>query len=62
MRPLVVYLDSNDFSNLSKAPLSPDLQSLHDRLLDLRDRGAITLRFSMVHVLEAAPTAHEHTH
>ena len=52
--PLQIYLDSNDYSNLSKAMGSkahPD-RPIFDGLCDLVDQNLIEIRFSAVHIVE----------
>lgn len=57
MRPVVVYLDSQDFSRFS--PSHPDYEAslpIKQRLLALRDQGAARFVFSDVLFFEALPT------
>lgn len=52
MPPLQIYLDSSDFSNLAAGRVAPEIVG---QLESLRAAGKIELRFSFVHVAEAAP-------
>ena len=54
MRPLQIYLDSSDFSNFAM-PQSLDVIGVEEQLKRWRDEGLIELRFSYLHVIEAAP-------
>ncbi|WP_155641293.1 hypothetical protein [Burkholderia cepacia] len=56
MRALQIYLDSSDFSNLA-SPLqcTPERKAVKDFLVEMQESGRIQLRFSAIHVLEAAP-------
>lgn len=59
-RPLQVYLDSSDFSNLSDpAKRTPALEDVERSLLEWQQAGKIDLRFSYAHVVEAAPVRRE---
>lgn len=58
-RPLQVYLDSNDFSNLSDPVKREPFVEVERQLLVWRDAGLIDLRFSFVHVAEFAPLSSE---
>ena len=55
-KPLVVYLDSSDISDLSN-PLkrTDDLLKIESELFDLHARELIEFRFSMIHIIESAP-------
>jgi len=60
-KPLIIYLDSSDFSDLS----NPDKRTLEiieleKQLLNWQMQGYIELRFSHVHLLEAAATHHKY--
>lgn len=56
-KPLIVYLDSSDISNLSdEAKRTDALVNVEKELLSLKEKGLIEFRFSHVHVIEAAPT------
>lgn len=58
MRALQVYLDSSDFSTLaSPARRTTQQEAVRDFLLDAQAAGRIALRFSAIHVHEAAPTS-----
>lgn len=55
-KPVVVYLDSSDISVLSNPLMRTDeLIQMETTLLDMREKGLIEFRFSMIHVIEAAP-------
>lgn len=59
-KPLIVYLDSNDysvFSDDSKRTL--EIIRIENQLLQLRDENKIEIRFSHINVVEAAPTKPE---
>ena len=58
-RPLQVYLDSADFSALSEVSPPEAARNAERELFDLRSQGRIEIRFSYVHVMEAAPRRHE---
>jgi hypothetical protein len=49
-----VYLDSSDFSGIADQKVAPEVV---EKLVSLRAAGKIDLRFSVVHVAEAAPIA-----
>lgn len=56
-RPLAVYLDSSDFSDLSnerKIEKEPELGNIRDELLHLIETDQIEIRYSAFHILEAA--------
>lgn len=55
-RPLVIYLDSSDYSifcDVSKR--TPELVSIENKLLQFRDENKVEFRFSHINVIEAAP-------
>lgn len=55
-RPLQVFLDSNDISNLaSPSKRSEEVVSVENQLIRWRDAGLIEIRFSYSLVMEAAP-------
>ncbi|MDP8566627.1 hypothetical protein [Methylophilus aquaticus] len=55
-RPLVVYLDSSDYSIFSDASRrTPELNRIESKLLQLRDENKIEFRFSHINIIEAAP-------
>jgi hypothetical protein len=58
-RPLQVYLDSSDFSNLANPNASDLLRSVERYLLTWLDAGLIEIRFSHLHVVEASPVRPE---
>ncbi len=59
-RPLVVYLDSSDFSILSNpSKRTLELVNIEKELLSLQDKGLIEFRFSFAHILESAPISKE---
>ncbi|KWR88898.1 hypothetical protein [Cupriavidus sp. IDO] len=54
--PLLVYLDSSDFSVLSDSRQRTDKHDeIERRLFEWQSTGEIQLRFSFAHVIEAAP-------
>ncbi len=56
-KPLIVYLDSCDISNLSdETKRTEKLVQIERELFSLKEEGLIEFRFSHVHVIEAAPT------
>ncbi len=56
-KPLQVYLDSSDFSVLSDTKNRTEKHDdIEQRLMSWQAAGAIQLRFSYAHVVEAAPT------
>jgi hypothetical protein len=63
MRPLQVYLDSSDYSDFGKAlagrGTSANLE-LAQQLRQLADSGRVEFRFSIIHVIEAAPIGVQH--
>lgn len=57
VKPLVVYLDSSDFSDLSDPNrTSAQMKEVERRLIDWQRQGLIELRFSYMHVTETAAT------
>lgn len=60
-KPLIVYLDSCDISNLSDdSKRTQELVEVEKELFSLKDKGLIEFRFSHVHVIEAAPTEYKY--
>lgn len=58
LKPLTVYLDSSDFSILSNpSQRTSEIIAIERELLSLQETGAIELRFSYAHILEAAPVS-----
>lgn len=58
MRPIQIYLDSSDFSDLSNLENKPpEYKDVLDYLITMRSRGVINMCFSEAHVIEAAPTS-----
>jgi hypothetical protein len=53
-RPLKVYLDNADFSDLSKPDISVDNVNLLQRLVRFKDTGDVEFFFSIVHVFEGS--------
>ena len=61
-RPLIVYLDSSDFSDLSDPnKRTSEIVDIEQKLINWQDQGLIELRFSYVHVIEAAATEHRYS-
>ena len=59
-KPLVVYLDSSDYSIFSdESKRTPEIIRIENQLLQLRDENKIEIRFSHINVIEAAPTKPE---
>ena len=59
-KPIQVYLDSSDFSNLANPSMrTRELAIVEDRLLGWQESGLIELRFSYVHIIEGAPVRAE---
>jgi len=57
MKPVLVYLDSSDYSNFArKAGPGTELAAIREQLLRWRDEGRIEVRYSFAHVVEVAPT------
>ncbi|WP_153116413.1 hypothetical protein [Rhodocyclus tenuis] len=59
MRPLQIYLDSADFSDLSESNKPDHLNSIEEKLLSWQELGFIEMRFSYIHVIEASPLRKE---
>ena len=59
-RPVQVYLDSSDFSNLSHADGRGPFVDVERQLLEWREAGLIELRFSFAHIAELAPVEPQH--
>ena len=56
-KPLIVYLDSSDYSVFSDdSKRTPEIISIENHILQLRDENKIEIRFSHINVVEAAPT------
>lgn len=56
-RPIQLYLDSSDFSNLANRSSRTDEISAVERfLVEMKDQGLIELRFSEAHIMEASPS------
>lgn len=54
--PILVYLDSSDFSVLSDPKKqSPEIASTRERLIELSDSGSIEVWFSSAHIVEMSP-------
>ena len=54
--PLIVYLDSNDYSVFSDdSKRTPEIIRVENQLLQLSDENKIEIRFSHINVIEAAP-------
>ena len=59
-KPLIVYLDSSDYSVFSDdSAKTHEISNIENQLLLLRDEGKIEIRFSHINVIEAAPTKPE---
>ena len=59
-KPIIVYLDSNDYSVFSDDSIrTPEIIRIENQLLQLRDENKIEIRFSHINVVEAAPTKPE---
>ena len=59
-KPLIVYLDSSDYSDFSDgSKRTPEIIRIENQLLQLRDENKIEIRFSHINVIEAAPTKPE---
>jgi hypothetical protein len=50
--PLTLYLDTSDYSELSKLNLTPDLDDVRIKLFDLVDSGKIRIAFSFLIIAE----------
>lgn len=62
-RPLVVYLDSQDFSKLSPSHRQhPDFKEIKRNLISLRDQGKARYVFSDVHLFECMPVERSQSH
>lgn len=58
MKPLQIYLDSSDFSDLGNLDKkSAEFTEVRNYLIKMRDKGHIAFYFSDTHVIEAAPTS-----
>ncbi|MNJ17951.1 hypothetical protein D3C77_122430 [compost metagenome] len=56
-RPLVIYLDSSDFSNLSNPEGNQEKKNgIKNKLKSWIDAGQVEIRYSMTHIMEALPT------
>lgn len=53
-RPIQVYLDSSDFSNMSISNRTPEADGIRRFLIEKVHCGKIEIRFSAVHLMEAA--------
>lgn len=54
--PVRVYLDSNDYSLLSDPRrITPELQSVKSRLIELANSGQVEFRYSSAHICELSP-------
>lgn len=53
--PLQVYLDSGDYSALSRPSKTAELQAIETELIAMQADGHIQMRYSHLHVIEAAP-------
>ena len=59
-KPIIVYLDSSDYSVFSDdSAKTQEIMNIENQLLLLRDEGKIEIRFSHTNVIEAAPTKPE---
>ncbi len=62
MRPLQVYLDSSDFSDLSEpSKRTQEIITLESQLISWRNAGLIEMRFAYSHLIEAAPWEPQYT-
>lgn len=52
MKPILVYLDSQDFINFSKQPMSSAHAKIFDSLIDLKSHGLATFGVSLFHIAE----------
>ncbi|MET7140082.1 hypothetical protein M3S04_03855 [Xanthomonas sp. PPL139] len=52
---LTVYLDSADYSNLSRATITPDLARVRDELRELSRDGRVAFCFSSIALFESSP-------
>jgi len=55
MTPLLVYLDSSDFSTFASAEPGSKASNTFHALLKLRDSGKVKIPYSYPHIAEAAP-------
>ena len=53
-RPIQVYLDSSDYSNFASHQDNPEISSIYDFLLHSVRAGHIEIRYSAIHISEAA--------
>lgn len=61
VKPIIVYLDSSDYSVFSDdSAKTEEIINIESQLLQLRDEGKIEIRFSHINVIEAAPTNPEY--
>ena len=63
IKPIQVYLDSCDFSDLATSDSKPnkeDLEKTFQFLLDARDKGIIEIRYSSIAILECIHQKEEH--
>lgn len=59
-KPIIVYLDSDDYSIFSDdSRRTPEIIRIENQLLQFRDENKIEIRFSHINVIEAAPTKPE---
>lgn len=54
-RPVRVYLDSSDYSTLSKSQLTPEMAAVRDRLVAWANSGEVEFRYSGAHISEMSP-------
>ena len=55
--PIIIYLDSSDYSVFSDdSAKTQEILDIENLLLRLRDEGKVEIRFSHINVIEAAPT------
>lgn len=60
--PLQVYLDSSDYSNLSKVNgLSSEYLAIRDKLLEFSDKRLVSFRYSGLHISEMSPLKWEYS-
>lgn len=58
--PLIIYLDSSDYSVLSdESKRTQEIIEIENELIKLREEGKIEIRYSYSHIIEAAPVALE---
>lgn len=55
LRPVRVYLDSSDYSTLSKPQLDNEAAAIRDRLIAWADSGEVDFRYSGAHISEMSP-------